>query len=422
MGLIVPWKHSPYNLLRILCGGRWPFGHENPFSVGELRRFARNQSISDVEVHVSYGTTLTGIGRKQEILTTCGLMETQLDEGACESLRPEWRASLHSRTRETAPMLGDSRTFKAALTVNLATRGSRLGPMLARVAYWLWNSWWDAYFAVRAALCGSVAAFEVQGKQMLMDTRDRTVTRVLYVFGAYEPIETMLLAHLLEPGFTFIDIGANTGYYTLLAAQTVGEHGKVIAFEPDPVNAEILRTNVRHNDLSNVVVEQTALSGEEGELRLYLSSINAGDHRIYDGRDDDFYNLGRDRSHIPVHAVTLDKYLGGKGGAVDFIKMDVQGAEYDVLRGMAGTLASNESIMLMAEYWPHGLERCAGEPSEFLSVLHQMGFRVFRARPEGQAEEVEMREVSSFVTGLESLTLFFSRSYLQSPPTVGLTR
>ena len=68
VGVIVPWKHSPYNLLRILSGARWPFGHENPFSIGELRRFSRNHSMSGVEVNVSYGTTLTGVGRKQEVL------------------------------------------------------------------------------------------------------------------------------------------------------------------------------------------------------------------------------------------------------------------------------------------------------------------------------------------------------------------
>ena len=66
VGLIVPWKHSPYNLFRILCGARWPFGHENPFSIAELRRFAKNHSIEGVQVTVSYGTTLTAAGKMAE--------------------------------------------------------------------------------------------------------------------------------------------------------------------------------------------------------------------------------------------------------------------------------------------------------------------------------------------------------------------
>lgn len=69
VGLIVPWKHSPYNLLRILCGARWPFGPENPFSIGELRRFAKNHCIEGVQVTVSYGITLTAAGRKRDELT-----------------------------------------------------------------------------------------------------------------------------------------------------------------------------------------------------------------------------------------------------------------------------------------------------------------------------------------------------------------
>lgn len=77
VGLIVPWRHSPYNLLRILSGRRWPFGYENPFSIGELQSFTSSYSISDVNVHVSYGTTLTGVGRKQE--STAYPNEDQID-------------------------------------------------------------------------------------------------------------------------------------------------------------------------------------------------------------------------------------------------------------------------------------------------------------------------------------------------------
>ena len=286
--------------------------------------------------------------------------------------------------------------------------------MMARLAYWLWDNAWDGYFAMRAAVLGHTARFQVAGHPMLMDTRDRTVTRVLYAFGEYEPFETAFLARVLEPGFTFIDIGANTGYYALLAAKAVGKLGRVVAFEPSPFNAEILARNVRLNNLSNVVVEQMALSSEECEVKLFLSSINAGDHRVYDGHDDDFYNAGKSRSHIRVRAITLDKYLGGWTESVDVIKIDVQGAEIDVLRGMLCTLASNESVVLMAEYWPHGLMRCAGNSLEFLSILDQQGFRVFRARAEGRTEELGMSEVSASVTGLDALTLFFSRSDLTS--------
>lgn len=312
-------------------------------------------------------------------------------------------------------MLGESRTFKAALALNIATRRSRLGPSMARIAYCLWDSSWDGYFAVRAALLGHTARFEVVGRPLLMDTRDRTVTRVLYVFGEYEPFETALVARLLKPGFTFVDIGANTGYYTLVAALGIGERGKVVAFEPSPFNVAILQRNVGLNNLRNVTVEDKALSSGEDDVELYLSSINAGDHRIYDGHDDDFYNAGRARSRIRVPSVTLDGYLSGRIGGVDVIKMDVQGAELDVLKGMIGTLSSNEHVILMSEYWPHGLERCAGNPMDFLTTLDRLGFRIFRACPEGQAEELRVQEVASSVTGLESSTLFFSRSQLCCP-------
>lgn len=415
VGLIVPWKHSPYNLLRILCGARWPFGYENPFSIGELRGFAQTDCIAGVQLTVSYGTTLTAAGRKRDGFTWRPRDSNMAIEPKSQRNRSTASSHSYQEQRARGTVLGESRTFKAALALNLAARRSRLGPSTARIAYWLWDSVWDGYFAVRAALLGHAARFEVLGRSMLMDMRDQTVTRVLYIFGEYEPFETALLSRLLKPGFTFVDIGANTGYYTLIAALGVGEHGKVIAFEPSPLNVATLQGNVRLNNLGNVVVEDNALSSGDDDVMLYFSSINAGDHRIYDGHDDEFYNAGRVRSRIRVRAVTLDRYLTGQSLSADVIKMDVQGAEFDVLKGMIATLSSNENVILMAEYWPHGLERCGGKPMDFLTTLDRLGFRIFRACAEGEAEEVGLQDVADSVTGLESSTLFFSRFGLCCP-------
>jgi FkbM family methyltransferase len=243
----------------------------------------------------------------------------------------------------------------------------------------------------------------------LLDLRDRTIARALYIFRQYEPSGTRLLGRILCPGMTVVDIGANTGYYTILAATIVGASGRVLAFEPSPENAEILKRNIGLNGLGNVVVEESAVTASAGEATLYLCSINAGDHRIYNGKDDDFYNAGRRRSTLHVKAVSLDGYLDPRGARVDLIKMDVQGAEYVALQGMKRTLAENEAVILMTEYWPHGLERSGARPEDFLSELVQLGFRIFRGAPEGRFEMVTPDQVRAAVQGRESTTLFFSR-------------
>lgn len=309
-------------------------------------------------------------------------------------------------------MQGESRAFQAALALNLATRGSRLGPAFARAAYWIWEMTWRLFFAVRSSLHGSAATFDVQGVRIAMDTSDRTIARVLYAFREYEPRETSLLLRTLRTGANFIDIGANTGYYSLLAAKTVGESGSVIAFEPHPANAEILERNIRLNKLSNVTFEQLAVSSTSAEVRLHLSTINDGDHRIYDGNDDDFYNLGKTRTSISVRAVSLDEYLGDAKNDVDFVKVDVQGAEIEVLTGMHQTLGVNQDVVLMAEFWPHGLIRCSGDPVVFLSILRDLGFNAFQAQDNTQAKEIEWDDLTSMSMGRDSLTLFFSRGRL----------
>jgi FkbM family methyltransferase len=245
-----------------------------------------------------------------------------------------------------------------------------------------------------------------------MDLRDRSVTRVLYLFHEYEPLETQMFINLLKPGMTVIDIGANTGYYTLIAALSVGETGRIVAFEPYPGNVEILSRNVELNRLDNVTIEAYAISDLDGVVKLYLSNINAGDHRIYDGKDDELFNVGRSRQMINVFATTLDSYINSKGIEVDLIKMDVQGAEYVALQGMKETLKVNQDIILMTEYWPHGLERCGTEPIEFLHELNALGFKIFLINSDGHFIKRKLKEVNDSVSGADHITMFLARDVL----------
>ena len=86
---------------------------------------------------------------------------------------------------------------------------------------------------------------------------------------------------LVKPGDTIVDAGANFGYYTIIGSPLVGDKGKVYAFQPDPTNFELNQRNVRLNGLTNVVLEQKALSNRKGTLKLYIAGENKGDHRIY---------------------------------------------------------------------------------------------------------------------------------------------
>ncbi len=310
-------------------------------------------------------------------------------------------------------VLGSDRAYRAALAINLASRKSFLGPTFARVTYILWEFAWKTFLIFRRALFGRFVEFKVCGKRLTMSLCDRSITRILFLFREYEPAETEFVVSRLSPGMTFVDIGANSGYYSLLAAQLVSRQGRVFSFEPYPLNVEILKTNIAANGVQNVTVEELAISSRTGEASLYLSSINQGDHRIYEGHDDDFYNVGRKRLALGVRTTTLDRYLEEFASSIDFINSDIQGGEHEALKGMKKTLAANRDVVLMSEYWPHGLRRCGSNPTTLLSDMEELGFMIFQLEAASQVHQIRAENLKTAIRGRDAVTLVFSRSPLK---------
>jgi FkbM family methyltransferase len=206
---------------------------------------------------------------------------------------------------------------------------------------------------------------EVQGSKMLLDPKDQ---RSLSVYGVHEPLETEIVKRLIKQGDIVLDIGANIGYYTLLFAKLVGPQGKVFAFEPAPSNYALLERNVEINGYKNVVLVQKAVSNRTMKVKLYLSASSIGDHRIYqeDGRQ-----------FVEVEAVSLDDFFRYYGGRIDFIKMDIQGAEFVAFQGMLNLLKKNKSVQLITEYAPSWIKRSGSDPEDYLKLLTKQGFELY---------------------------------------------
>lgn len=204
----------------------------------------------------------------------------------------------------------------------------------------------------------------VNGFTMRLDPKD---SLGLSVWGIYEPAITALVQDRIKPGMNVIDVGANIGYYTLLFSRLVGSEGKVYAFEPDPENAEILKINLERNNCRNVLQENKALADVPGQGKLYKSEENRGDHRIFSATD---------RPFVPIELIRLDDYLGANASHVDFIKMDIQGAEYFALQGMRATLL-NPKIMMVMEFSPDLLREAGTDLAELVGFLREQGFRLY---------------------------------------------
>jgi len=200
---------------------------------------------------------------------------------------------------------------------------------------------------------------------MFLDNND---SLGLSVYGVYEVDETKLFNNIIKEYDVVVDIGANIGYYTLLAAKKVGPSGRVIAFEPDPVNYLLLKKNIIANKYNNVVLVNKAVSDESCVLPLFLSSVNNGDHRLYDD--------GGHRDFVNVDSISLDEYFKDNY-KVDFIKIDAQGAEGRILKGMKNVINCNKRLKILTEFWPDRLRACGVDPKEYIFSIQKYGFEAF---------------------------------------------
>jgi len=186
--------------------------------------------------------------------------------------------------------------------------------------------------------------------------------------GGYEKGTTMVFTALVKEGMNIVDIGANVGYYTLLAARRVGTHGKVYAFEPEPRNFELLIENIRMNSYENVIAIQRAVSNESGTAPLFLSPRCSGAHSLVSTRD---YS----NETIAVETVTLDKFFEMEGcPAIQLIKMDIEGWEMEALDGMHKLIMCNSPLILVVEFYPWGLLGRGMKPFALTSKLMELGF------------------------------------------------
>jgi FkbM family methyltransferase len=210
----------------------------------------------------------------------------------------------------------------------------------------------------------------VQGHRMALHDAaiDRYISPSLRSTGAFEPWETALVKAELRPGDVVLDVGANIGYYTLIFANLVGPTGKVYAFEPDPTNFALLRHNVGLNGYRNVVLVNKAVSDRTAAARLFLCDFNTGDHRIYDSADG--------RPSVPIETVDLDSFFGRRR-RLDFIKFDIQGAEWAALHGMTGLLRRHDRLKMITEFWPFGLSKYGVSAADYLAFLLGQGFQLF---------------------------------------------
>jgi len=216
------------------------------------------------------------------------------------------------------------------------------------------------YFARKAVrnMTGDVKA-DVQGFKMIVPV-EQDHGMVLYLKGIYEPAVTKFVKKFLHSGQTFVDVGACLGYYSLLASQIVGPKGRVLAFEPNEQNLIYLYRNVFFNNNKNIRIRCAAASDKMGLANLNISEHHIGCHSLLHSK----LSGHKDKVQL-VPTIPIDKCID----RIDMIKIDVEGWEYHVLKGMESFFAKNDnSIIVFMEHCPSLLEETnlIGDLADFL--------------------------------------------------------
>ena len=199
------------------------------------------------------------------------------------------------------------------------------------------------------------------GMKFYLDSKDSTR---LSIHPELEPGVAKFMRKKIKKGMIVIDAGAHIGYFTLFMARLAGDKGKVYAVEPDKNNISILKKNISANHISNVVTKMAAITSSSKPVKLYISDGVSWDHRIGYGKDE------KKRKYRKVDGVALDKLTKGR---VDFIKMDIQGAELLAFNGAKKIFKNNKNLVVVVEFWPYGLSKTGCSANEMIGFLKRYG-------------------------------------------------
>jgi FkbM family methyltransferase len=227
--------------------------------------------------------------------------------------------------------------------------------------------------------------------KLAVDLADASVGRPILHSRSYEPHVTAFMRSQLKSGMTFIDIGANIGYFTMLASKLVGDDGSVVAFEPYSENARLILLDIEINHLKNVRLLPVALSNAMGNA--YFSTHLGSNGGFLPSN----LEILQNPRCVVVPTFRLDQLIQER---VDAMKLDVEGAEGLVIEGGWSTIEANRPI-IVSEFSPEMLGRVSRLPLlDHLLRFRDLGYRIFlleRDKADGVGSEIE--DIPAFLSG-----------------------
>lgn len=220
-------------------------------------------------------------------------------------------------------------------------------------------------------------------------------SRIFWV-GYYSREIVLVMNKLLRKGMVFVDVGANIGEITMVAAKRVGSDGLVLSFEPVGRNLSELTKNIHHNALSNVMIVASGLSDREGVTQIYQSCGQGKNDEEHLGLNSIYAGSGDGIAIQSIPLTTLDTFLHeNPQERVDFIKIDIEGAELPCLKGAEQTLRRFKPLLIV-EVQKTSAAAAGYDQAEILHFLDPLGYRFFRICRRGKLSAMEERDLSDY--------------------------
>jgi len=223
----------------------------------------------------------------------------------------------------------------------------------------------------------------IDGCKLLLDETDR---HGFTIYGEEDPQERELIKKIIKKGDIVVDVGANIGIHTIIMAKCVGETGHVYAFEPSKNNVRLLKNTMSLNGFENVSIIDSAVSDKPGKSLFYLSNgISA--HSLSD--------FGYKKGSIEINVESLDHFFTNVNKKINFLKIDAEGYDFKVIKGMENIL-KNPELKFLIEFFPERLKKAGDSPKEFLQFLFEKGFNVTDLRKDKQLTVNDIDEMVKF--------------------------
>ncbi|MGZ5359240.1 MAG: FkbM family methyltransferase [Solirubrobacterales bacterium] len=212
------------------------------------------------------------------------------------------------------------------------------------------------------------------------------VTPELVQNGRYQPSLTALMRKALKPGMTFVDAGANIGYFSVLAGRLVGPTGRVVCVEADPGNVAILRANLHRHGATNAVVFPVAAWSERTDLNLDVNPEGGAGSSV-------------GRSEPTGHTVSAHRLDELVDGAADFIKVDCESTDDIVISGAQGLIRANPRVLINTEFATNNTAHTGHSSEDVLATYEGLGLLPFTIRPRGSLKPASYAELLRAGTG-----------------------